>query len=200
MATMTAKRRDKGRVDRRSDWWFWLIALLLMMGGWGQALWIWENVPPEGLVPLWLLLGTSIGVAGVTMPIYWLTRRWWPIAWLTTTAWAGVPLINDLAGGYNRATQTGVEWLYSISPLLLLLLLGVGLSGATMIVSWFASRRWPGPTPNIRPLRAGLWSGLFTVICGWLLINRAFTLIPVALLASALTLIEAFFVTRESPR
>jgi hypothetical protein len=201
MAIMAAKRRDNDQIDWRSDWWLWPAALLLVMGGWGQALWMGENVPPEGLAPLWLLLWAGSGVAGATLPIYWLGRRWWPVAWAAVAAWVGVPSVHDLARYYNRAAQTGDEGLYSISALLLLLLLlGVGLSGVMMTISWFASQRWPGPTPNIRPLRQGFWAGLFAMICGWLLINRAFTLVPAVLLAGALVLIETFFVTRESPR
>jgi hypothetical protein len=201
MALMAAKRRDNGQADWRSDWWLWPMALLLMMGGWGQTLWMGENTSPEGLAPLWLLLWAGGGVAGATLPIHWLGRRWGPVAWAAVAAWAGVPAVHDLARHYNRAAQTGDAGLYGVLALsLLLLLLGLGLSGVMTTVSWLAHRRWPGPAPNIRPLRQGFWAGLFAVICGWLLINRAFTPVPVALLAGALVLIETFFVTRESPR
>lgn len=199
MAAMTAKRRDEARINWRADWWLWPTALLLILGGWGEALWMWENTPPqEGLAPLWLLLWTGTGIAGTTMPIYWLARRWQPVAWMVTAAWAAVPPVNDLAGHYNQVVRTEREWLYSLAPLLLLLLLGVGLSGAMMTVSWFAGRRWPGPRPDIRPLREGFWCGLFAVTCGWLLINRTFSLVSVVLLASALLLIETSFIVRES--
>jgi hypothetical protein len=200
MPGMAAKRRERNQADWRSDWWLWPSALLLVMVGWGQALWTWENVPPEGLTPMVLLLWVGVGVAGVTLPIYWLSCRWWPMSWLTVAAWMAVPRLNDLASGRDQVAPGGDEWWYSVSPLLSLLLLGVGLSGVMMTVSWFAGRRWPGPAPNVRPLRQGAWSGLFAVICGWLLINRLFSLVPLALLASALVLIETFFVTRESPR
>jgi cell division protein FtsW (lipid II flippase) len=104
-----------------------------------------------------------------------------------------------MVNGMQRI-PAGDERLNNALPLLLLSLLGVGLSGVMMTVSRYAYRRWPAPTPNIRFLRQGFWSALFSVICGWLLINRAFTLVPVTLLASALVLIELFFVVRESPR
>ncbi|MGD9101184.1 MAG: hypothetical protein PVF45_11955, partial [Anaerolineae bacterium] len=178
MPEMAAKRRERNRVDWRADWWLWPSALLLVMGGWGQALWTWENVPPEGLAPMILLLWVGVGVAGVTLPIYWCSRRWWPIAWLTVAAWMAVPILTDLASGRGQAAPKGDEWWYGVWPLLSLLLLGVGLSGVMMTVSWFAGRRWPGPVPNVRPLRQGAWSGLFAMICGWLLINRVFSLIP----------------------
>lgn len=201
MAAVTTKRRDKDQTDQRSDVWLWPTALLLITAGWGQALWMGERVPPEGLAPLWLLLWAGVGVAGFSMPVYWLARRWWLVAWLALVAWAGVPSLYGLARQSHRAAQAGDGWLYGIPLLLLLLLLlGTGLSGAIMAVSGFADRLWPGQIPNIRPLREGLWCGLFAVICGWLLRNGAFALIPTALLASALVLIEAFFVIRESPR
>ncbi len=199
MPKMANKRQNKNPVDWRSDWWLWPSALLLVMSGWGQAMWMWENVPPEGLSRPTLLLWVGIGVAGVTLPIYWFSRRWWPIAWLTVAAWAAIPTVNDPENGYKQAASAGDEWWYSVAPLLLLLLLGVGLSGVMMTISWLAGRRWPGSAPNVRPLRQSCWAGLFAVVCGWLLINHAFSLVPVTLLASALILIETFFVTRESP-
>jgi hypothetical protein len=201
MASMGAKRQDKGRTDWRSDLWLWPTALLLMMSGWGQALWMGENVAPEGLMPAWLLLWAGVGVAGATLPIYWLSRRWWLIAWVALGAWAGVPSLYDLAMHPDPATPVSDAGLHGIPLLLLLLvLLGIGLWGAMMSVAWYVGRRWPGPVPKMRPLRAGLWSGLFAAICGWLLSNRAFGLVPAALLAGALILIEIFFVTHESPR
>lgn len=199
MPRMATKRQNKSPVNWQSDWWLWPSALLLGLGGWGEALWTLGNVSPEqSLAPLTLLLWAGVGVAGVTLSLYWLSRRWWPIAWLTVTAWAAVPTINDMANDPKQTTSMGDRW-YSISPLLLLLLLGVGLSGVMLTISWLAGRRWPGPAPDIRPLRQGFWSGFFAVVCGWLLINHAFSPVPVALLSSALVLIEAFFVTRESP-
>lgn len=202
MAAVTAKRQDKDQTDQRSDAWLWPTALLLIAAGWGLALWMGEKVPPEGVAPLRLLLmGAGVGVAGFSMPVYWLARRWWLAAWLALGAWAGVPSLYGMARQSHRAAQAGDGWLYGVPlVLLLLLLLGTGLSGAIMAVSGFAARLWPGQVSNVRPLREGVWCGLFAVICGWLLRNGAFTWIPVALLASALVLIEAFFVIRESPR
>jgi hypothetical protein len=199
MASMTSKRRNKDQIDWRSDWWLWPSALLLAVSGWGQAMWMWDHTLPEGIAPLWLLLWTGVGVVGLTLPVQWLARRWWPIAWVAAAAWAGVPTVREMADQYRQTPQTEYQWLHSISPLLLLLLLGVGLSGVMMGASWYARQRWSGPTPNVRPLRQGFWSGLFVVICGWLLINRAFTLVLAALLAGALVLIEAYLVIRESP-
>jgi hypothetical protein len=148
------------------------------MSGWGQALWMWENTLPEGFAPLWLLLWNSVGVAGATLPIHWLNRRWPPSAWLAIAAWAAVPMVNGM-----RYIQAGDEKLNNALPLLLLSLLGVGLSGVMMTVSRYAYRRWPASTPNTRFLRQGFWSALFSVVCGW-----------------PLVLIELFFVVRESPR
>jgi hypothetical protein len=164
--------------------------LLLALSGWSQALWMWENTAPQGTAPYLLLLWTGVGVAGLALPVYWLARRWWPLGWMTAAAWVGIPRVSEMG--------TGNEWLHTVSPLLALLLLGLGLSGVMMGVSWTLGRRWPGPTPNVRPLRVGFWCGLFAVICGWLLINRAFTYLSVALLAGALVLIEAYFVVRET--
>lgn len=200
MAAMTIKRRKQGPADHPSDRWLWPIVVLLVIGGWGQVLWIWNNIHPKGLAPLWLLLWVGIGVSSVAVPIHWLGRRWRPIAWGAIAAWFAVPSINGLASDFGQAVQAGHEWLYNISPLLLLLLLGVGLSGMMTTMSGFPGSRWPGPASNVRALRQGFWAGLFSMICGWLLINRAFSLIPVVLLASALVLIESFLVTRESPR
>jgi hypothetical protein len=198
MAAVTAKRREKRQVDQPSDAWLWPTALLLTMAGWGQALWIGERTAPKGLAPLWLLLWAGIGVAGCALPIYWFARRWPFVAWVATIAWVLVPSVYGLA---DRAEQGGENWLYGIPLLLLLLfLLGAGLSGAMMTVGGLAQRLWPGPAPKVRPLREGLWAGLFAVICGWLLSNGAFALVPAALLASALILIETFFVIRESPQ
>ena len=159
---------------------------------------MWENILPEGLAPLALLLWVGVGVAGLSLPIYWLARRWWPVAWATTVAWAGVPEVSAMAGRYSQAVGSADEWLYSISPLLVLLLLGLGLSGAMMSVSWYVGRRRSGLVSQARPLREGFWSALFVVICGWLLINRAFTLGAATLLAGALVLIEAYLVDHEA--
>lgn len=191
---MTKPRGDKkNQVNWRADWWLWPSALLLAAGGWSQALWMWENTAPTGrLTPLVLLLWVGTGIAGVTLPLYWFSRRWQPVAGMALAAWAAVPTLNELAN------DPGWRW-YDVSPLLLLLLLGVGLDGMLLTVSWLAGRRWPGPTPEVRPLRQGGWAGLLAVVCGWLLINGAFSLVSVALLAGALVLIETFFITRESP-
>ncbi len=195
---MKGKQRDGERVDWRSDWWLWPSAFILALGGWGQALWMWENTLPEGLAPLGLLLWVGVGVAGLSLPIYWLARRWWPVAWATTVAWAGVPGVSNMAGRYSQAVGSADEWLYRISPLLVLLLLGLGLSGAMMSVSWTVGRRRSGLVSQARPLREGFWSALFVLICGWLLINRAFTLGVATLLAGALVLIEAYLVDHEA--
>ncbi len=190
--TKRLNNRDK-KVNWRSDWWLWPSALLLALSGWSQALWMWENTAPTGrLAPLVLLLWVGVGITGVTLPLYWFSRRWQPVAWLAMAAWAAAPAFNELA------SDPGWTW-YNVSPLLLLLSLGIGLGGAMMTVSWLAGRRWPGPTPDVRPLRQGGWAGLLAVVCGWLLINGAFNLVSVALLAGALVLIETFFITRESP-
>ena len=90
MTTMTARRGSKSKIDWRGDAWLWPSSLIMMMGGWGQVLWMWQNVRPAGLVPLWLLLWIGVGVAGVTLPIYWFARRWWPIALAALLAWVGV--------------------------------------------------------------------------------------------------------------
>lgn len=198
MAGMKGKQRDGERVDWRSDWWLWPSAFIMALGGWGQALWMWENTLPEGLAPLGLLLWVGVGVAGLSLPIYWLARRWWPVAWATTVAWAGVPEVSEMAGRYSQVVGSADEWLYRISPLLMLLLLGLGLSGAMMSVSWTVGRRRSGLVSQVRPLREGFWSALFAVICGWLLINRAFTLGTATLLAGALVLIEAYLVDHEA--
>lgn len=194
MAAMATKRQGKGQVEGQADGWLWPTALVVTLIGWGQTLWLWNNSPPEGLVRLWFLLWAGVGVAGVTLALYWFASRWWPVAWLAVAVWIVVPSINELT-----VDQAG-GWLYDVAPFLLWLSLGVGLSGAMLIVGWYVGRRWPGPVPKIRPLRQGLWSGLFVLICGWLLIYRNFSPIPVFFLASALILIETFFVVRESPR
>ncbi len=193
---MTAKRGGKIKLDWRADAWLWPSALIMMMGGWGQVLWMWENVRPAGLAPLWLLLWTGVGVAGVTLLIYWFARRWWPIAIVALLAWAGVPTVNDLAQHYGRAVAVGQERWYQWAPLVFLSLLGIGLSGAMMTLARLVERRWPGPVSRARPLRQGVWTGLFAILCGWLLINRAFTMAAVG----AFVLLELFFLMREAPR
>jgi hypothetical protein len=195
---MTTGQREKQTRNLRSDWWLWPSAALLIMAGWGQALWMWDNIQPAGLAPLALLFWIGLGVAGLTLAIYWFAHRWWLVAWLAVAAWLAVPVVMELAGQEEPPAQAAGQWLYDNAALLLLGLLGVGLSGAMMNVSWYAKRRWPGPEPNIRALRQGLWAGLFAMICGVLLISRAFSFPAVALLAGSLILIEAFLVVRES--
>lgn len=194
---MTGKQGSAGRIDWSSDWWLLPTAFLLALGGLGQATWMWDNVGPQGMAPLWLLLWTGIGIAGVTLPVFWLARRWWPAAWITTAAWVGVPAARNMALRYEPAAS-GVS-LDRFAPLLFLLLLGVGLSGVMMNVSWYAARRWSGSVPNSRGLRGGFWSGLFSAICGWLLINGLLTAGSAGLLACALILIEVYLVIREAP-
>jgi hypothetical protein len=67
-----------------------------------------------------------------------------------------------------------------------------------MGLSWYARNRWSVQEPNVRALREALWSGLFVVICGLLLISRAFTFASASLLAGSLVLMEAFLIVRES--
>ena len=181
-----------------SDWWLLPSSILLIMGGWGQALWMWDNIQPAGLAPLALLFWVGVGIAGLTRALFWLSHRWWLVGWLAVAAWLAVPLVMEMASQQDPPPQEVGQWLYDNVPLLLLALLGVGLSGTMMNVAWYAKRRWPGTEPNARALRQGLWSGLFAVICGVLLISRAFSLPVIALLAGALILIEAFLVVRES--
>lgn len=198
MGTMTTERREKKPINLRSDWWLWPSAILLIMGGWGQALWMWDNIQPAGLAPLALLFWVGLGVAGLTLVIYWLAHRWWLVAWLAVAAWLAVPLVMEMASQQDPPEQAAGQWLYDNAPLLVLALLGIGLSGVMMNVSRYAKRRWPGAEPNIRALRQGLWSGLFAVICGVLLISRAFSFPAVTLLAGSLVSIEAFLIVRES--
>lgn len=208
MATMTAKRGSKSKIDWRSDAWLWPSALIMMMGGWGQVLWMWQNIRPAGLAPLWLLLWVGVGVAGTTLLVYWFARRWWPVAMVALLAWVGVSRVNDLAQHYGRAVAAGQERWYRWAPLLSLALLGIGLSGAMMTLAWLVGRRWPGSVgfgklttrPGVRPLRQGVWTALFAMLCGWLLINRAFTPAAAGLLGGAFVLLEAFFLIREAPR
>jgi hypothetical protein len=197
---VTSKHRDQPPIDWRTDWWLWPAALLLTTTGLGQSVWMWDNTHPEGLAPLWLLLWVGVGAAGLTLPLYWLARRWFPVAWVTLAAWAALPAVHRMATEYDQAVGTADEWLYSLSPLLFLLLLGLGLSGALLSLSWYLGRRWSGPPPRSRPFRQGFWSALFVVICGWLLINRVFAPALVILLGGALLLIEAYLIIRESPR
>jgi hypothetical protein len=195
---MTVQRRAKEAIDWRSDWWLWPSAFLLVMGGWGQAAWMWDNILPAGLAPFLLLFWVGLGVGGFTLALYWFARRWRLAAWLAVGAWAAVPAAVKMASQYDEAVQPEARWLQDVSPLLVLVLLGIGLSGVMMSVAWHARHRWPGPEPNLRPLREAFWSGLFAVICGLLLISRSFSAVSVALLAGSLTLIEAFLVMRES--
>jgi hypothetical protein len=196
---MASNQRDKGRTDGQSDWWLWPSALILALSGWGQAMWMWENSRPEGIAPLWLLLWIGAGVAGLTLPVYWLARRWAPASWFATGSWLGVPWIISVARDASRLAGSADDVWYKLSPLLLLLLLGIGLSGVMTISASYAQRRWPGDPPNYRPLRQAFWAALFVITCGWLLIYRAFSLASVSLLAGGLTLFEAFLVIRESP-
>jgi hypothetical protein len=159
---------------------------------------MWDNVIPAGLAPFVLLLWVGLGIAGLTLAIYWFGRRWWPAALLAVLAWAVVPAAIKLASDYEPVVQNDAAWLRDISPLLVLALLGIGLSGAMMSLSWYARRRWSHEEPNIRALREALWSGLFAVICGLLLISRAFTFASAALLAGSLVLMETFLVVREA--
>jgi hypothetical protein len=195
---MTTQRREKESLDWRSDWWLWPSALLLVLGGWGQAFWMWENSLPAGFAPITLLFWVGLGVAGLTLAIYWFARRWWLAALLAMAAWLAVPAATELAREYDRAAQTEAGWLQDVSPLLVLALLGIGLSGVMMGLSWYARNRWAVQEPNVRALREALWSGLFVVICGLLLISRAFTFASAALLAGSLVLMEAFLIVRES--
>jgi hypothetical protein len=200
MAIMTRQRRGKNQKDWSSDWWLLPSALILAMTGWGQAMWMWENTHPEGATPLWLLLCIGVGVAGLALPVYWLTRRWWPSAWLAAGVWVAVPMFSDMARQYNRTALAQDTWLHRFSPLLTLFLLGVGFSGFMIGLTGYAARRLPELPPSIRPLREGFWSGIFVVACGWLLIYRAFTLAAMILLAGSLVLLEIYLVLRESPR
>jgi hypothetical protein len=158
---------------------------------------MWDNSPPEGFAPLWLLLWTGLGVAGVTLPVYWLARRWWPVAGLAMAAWVFVPRLMELSRQYDVAVSPDEQWLYDFSPLLVLLALGIGLSGAMMGLSSYIGRRWSAPPSKSRPFREGFWVGLFVAICGWLLIIRLFALALVALLAGSLLMLELYFVVRE---
>lgn len=195
---MTTKRRDKEPKDQRSDLWLWPSAILLTAGGWGQAVWMWNNILPAGVAPFGLLLWVGLGIAGLTLAIYWFARRSWLAAWLAVAAWVAVPGATKMASQYDQAAQSEVGWLYDFSPLLVLALLGIGLSGVMMSLSQYAKRRWSVQEPNIRALRQALWSGLFAVISGLLLISRAFSFASVALLAGSLILMEAFIVVGES--
>jgi hypothetical protein len=194
MAAMGTKRANTMEIDWRADWWLWPSALILALTGGARALWMWENTPPDGLAPLWLLLWLGVCVAGVTLPVYWLAQRWVPAAWLAMVTWLGVPAINNLAA---RSSQVGPDALDTFAPLLLLLLLGVGLSGLMLTLTWYLAHKGSSALKG-RPLRQAFWSGFFVVVCGWLLINRAFTLAAVVFLAGALALLEAFLVMRES--
>jgi hypothetical protein len=198
MAAMTVEQGDAQRADWRSDWWLWPSAVLLALAGWSQALWMWDNSAPTGLTPLWLLGWIGLGVAGIALAIYWLARRWWPFAWLAVVAWAGVPKAIELAQQYDVTPDNGTEWVYDFSPLFVLLLLGVGFSGAMMSLAWYAGRRWSDWSPKTRALREALWSGLFVVIGGLLLISRAYSWASLILLAGGLILIETYLVLRES--
>jgi hypothetical protein len=197
---MATKRRNDQSQGWRSNWWLLPAALLFTVTGLGQSMWMWEHTAPQGLAPLTLLLWVGVTAAGLTLPIYWLSRLWQPVAWLAAGVWAAAPLMYDTARHYQRATQTNDAWFHRVSPLLLLLLLGVGLSGAMMSVAGLLQRRWSSsvPAPHIRPWRESFFSGLYVVLCGWLLINRVFGFVPALLLAGALLLFETYFVARES--
>ena len=199
MGHMAKKQAQGAPTNWRTDWWLWPLALLLVLSGWGQAVWIWEHIPPDGLAPVWLLLATGVGAAGLSIPVYWLARRWWQVAVVAAVTWLGVPLVNRLVHDYGSGAQPPPAWLYDYSPLLLLSLLGLGLSGAMMTISWYiagdqkvTARDQTGTSPGVWPLREGLWSGLFVMVCGWLLLNRAFNIGAIALLASGLVLLEAY--------
>jgi hypothetical protein len=195
---MAAKQGEKGPLELGSDWWLWPSAFLLATAGWGQAVWMWENIDPQGLAPLWLLLWVGLGVSGATLAVYWLVSRWWPAAWLAVIALAAVPTAIEMARQYDEAVPVENAWLHEVSPLLVLLLLGVGFSGALMSVMSYLRRRWPGEAPNVRPLREALWCGLFVVFCGLLFISRAFSMASAVLLGGSLVLIESYFVVREA--
>jgi len=193
-----AKQGETRASNWRSDWWLWPSALLLGMAGWGQALWMWGNMVPTGFAPLWLLVWTGVGMAGVTLGAYWLARRWWPFAWIMAAAWAVVPKAIEMATQNEDVLRQGGEWLHEFSPLLILLLLGVGFDGALMSLAWYAGRKWSDWASNARALREAFWSGLFVLMAGLLFISRAFSLASVILLAGGLILIETYVVMRES--
>jgi hypothetical protein len=182
----------------RSDWWLWPLAFLLGAAGWGQAVWMWDNMVPTGFAPLWLLVWTGVGTAGITLIAYWLARRWWPVAWMMAAVWAAVPKAIEIATQNEDVLRQGGEWLHEFSPLFVLLLLGIGFDGALMTLAWYAGRRWSDWTSNTRALREAFWSGLFVLLAGLLFISRAFSLASVILLAGGLILIETYIVLRES--
>jgi hypothetical protein len=197
MFTM-AKQEKTRATNWRSDWWLWPLAFLLGAAGWGQAVWMWDNMVPTGFAPLWLLVWTGVGMAGITLVAYWLARRWWPVAWAMAAVWAAVPKAIEIATQNEDVLLQGGEWLPEFSPLLVLLLLGVGFDGALMSLAWYAGRRWSDWTSNTRALREAFWSGLFVLLAGLLFISRAFSLASVILLAGGLILIETYIVLRES--
>jgi hypothetical protein len=199
MVRMAQKQTQGAPTNWRTDWWLWPLALFLVLCGWGQAIWIWEHIPPDGLAPLWLLLAAAVGAAGLSIPVYWLAVRWWQVAVAAAVTWLGVPLVNKLVQDHFSGALSQPAWLYAYAPLLLLSLLGLGLSGTMMTISWYiardqkvAARDQKVTAPGVWPLREGLWTGLFVMVCGWLLVNRAFNIGAIALLASGLVLLEAY--------
>ena len=196
---MTVKQQERPRVSWRLDWWLWPAAFLLALSGWGQVVWMWESVRPRGIAPWWLLLWTGVGVAGIAVALFWIARRWQLAAWLAIAAWAAAPVVYRMAAQPDPDVGAALERLQIFSPLVLLLLLGLGLSGVLVSLSGFAERRWSYLLPNTCALREGFWSGLFAATCGLLLINRLFNAVTAGLLAGALILIESYLVLREAP-
>jgi hypothetical protein len=193
-----AKQSEAKTHRWRSDWLLWPFALLLGVAGWAQALWMWENMVPTGFAPLWLLVWTGVGMAGFTLAAYWVSRRWWPVAWVMAAVWAVVPRAINIAAQNEDVLLQGGEWLHEFSPLLVLFLLGVGFDGVMMSLAWYAGRRWSDWTSYTRAMREAFWSGLFVLMAGLLFISRAFSLASVILLAGGLILIETYVVIRES--
>lgn len=80
-------------------------------------------------------------------------------------------------------------------------LLFVALTATFVPFAFYLNGRFAGAkaaSDPRRPLRQSAWAALFFVVCAWLQMIRALHWIVAALLLGVFTLLETFFITRDT--
>ncbi len=120
-----------------------------------------------------------------------MSLRWWTLVGLLVAGLTGTLLW--LIVSHTKPTQL-------MQPVFLSLL-GISLAGLAIPPAAYLNRRfartgWLKQDPY-RLLRQGAEVGLFVTVCGWLQKEDFRTWTLVAIIASVLVLMEAFFLTRS---